>query len=256
MAQFTPSELSEREFTKSIRGYNPVEVDAYINRIVENYARLYRENIALEKRLAETEKRLKDAEDLVKNAKSDDALIREALVTAKKTGDAAIEEAYGKADEILASVKSRCDTILASFRDQIETQKKALEAMQAHVHGFKNELFEKYRLHIELLEQMTPVYEYNPERTADEYVEYIVSDLKEEVAAQYEVPNIQASSDTADFAPESYPVYDETREAATAVLASVKSEAHTAPDTAKKTERSAKKDGIPSVMSIFEDAEV
>ena len=58
MAQITPSELSEREFTRSIRGYNTAEVDEYINRIVENYAKLYRENIELTKRLAEAEEKI------------------------------------------------------------------------------------------------------------------------------------------------------------------------------------------------------
>ena len=53
MAPITPKALSEREFTKTIRGYSVSEVDEYIGRIVENYSILYRENIELARRLSE-----------------------------------------------------------------------------------------------------------------------------------------------------------------------------------------------------------
>ncbi len=185
MAITTPEELSQREFQRSIRGYNTVEVDAYINRVAENYSRLYRENIALGKRLREMEEKLSEMELKLADAKSDDALIRDALVTARKAGDAAIEEAYGRADEILAAVRTGCNAILQSFRDKVEAQKEALARMQTEVAAFKSDLFEKYHRHVELIEQITPVFEYKEDLSPEEYVSHVVSDLKQEVAAQY-----------------------------------------------------------------------
>ena len=60
MAPITPKALSEREFTKTIRGYSVSEVDEYIGRIVENYSILYRENIELARRLSEATGRLEN----------------------------------------------------------------------------------------------------------------------------------------------------------------------------------------------------
>lgn len=178
MAPITPKALSEREFTKTIRGYNTSEVDSYINRVVENYAYLYRENIELAKRLSEATSRLE-------SVSSEEEMVRQTLQTAKRAGDQIIEEAYVKADDILASIKSSCDSILRNFRDKIEAQKNALAEIQQNILTFKNELFEKYRLHIELIEQISPVYEYEEDLTPDEYVDRVVTDLKREVAAQY-----------------------------------------------------------------------
>ncbi len=242
MSQITPSELSEREFTRSIRGYNPVEVDEYINKIVENYAALYRENIELTKKLDETEKKLASA-----TAEEDN--IKKTLETARKAGDAVMEEAYTKADTIISSVKTGCDAILLRFRDKIEAQKKALDDIQESVHTFKNELFEKYRLHIELIEQMTPVYEYQKERSPEDYVSEVVADMKKEVAAQYglSLESVSASNQNGAEAP-------------TVEMTTTRNEFLAVSEAAKEIAQGAerpqkRKDTIPSISSLLDDNE-
>jgi cell division initiation protein len=227
MAQITPNELSEREFTRAIRGYNTAEVDEYINRIVENYAKLYRENIALTQRLAE-------AEALLIAHEPEEKRVRKTLETAKKAGDAVIEEAYTRADDIIASVKSNCDAILKGFRDKVEAQKKALSDIEKSVSDFKSELFEKYRLHIELIEQLTPVYELDESLTPDDYVENIVSELKNDIASQHgtgNAPEVELTTDKDAFLFVS--------EAAKEISQSEKS---------KK-----KKEAVPSVTSLLDE---
>lgn len=244
MAQITPTELSEREFTKSIRGYNTAEVDEYINRIAENYSKLYRENIELTKRLAEAEANRSSAD-------AEEALVRQTLQTAKKASDAIISEAYGRADEILASVKTSCDLILRNFRDKIEMQKAALADIQQTVHTFKSELFEKYRLHIELIEQISPVYEYEEELSPEEYVGHVVSDMKKEVAAQYgisleTIPVPEAETKT---------VTQTKAEAPTVELTTATDELQSVSEAAKGIAASEKgkrrRETIPSVMEIL-----
>lgn len=236
MAQITPNELSEREFTRSIRGYNTAEVDEYINRIVENYAKLYRENIALTQRLAE-------AEALLIASESEETRVRKTLETAKKAGDAVIEEAYTRADDIIASVKSNCDAILKGFRDKVEAQKKALSDIEKTVSDFKSELFEKYRLHIELIEQLTPVYELDESLTPDDYVDNIVSELKNDIATQHGISDDTASAkkNTSD-APEVELTTDKD------AFLSVSEAAKETPQPEKN-----KKNKVPSVMSLLDE---
>ncbi len=251
MAPITPKALSEREFTKTIRGYSISEVDEYISRIVENYSILYRENIELARRLSAATERLE-------NLSSEEELVRQTLQTAKKAGDKIIEEAYIKADDILASIKSSCDSILRNFRDKIEAQKTALADIQQNILTFKNELFEKYRLHIELIEQISPVYEYEEELSPDEYVERVVTNLKKEVAAQYGISldtltapdntQTKVAENTAELppvAPEAEPPIVEVREAA--------------PQKPAAAPKKRKPRAVPSVMELldeYEDPEV
>ncbi len=175
MAQLTPNELSEREFTKSIRGYNPVEVDEYIAKITESYTALYRENMALTKKLAEAEARLA-------NATAEEESIKKTLETARKASDAVMEEAYEKADRVLLSVKTGCEAILGEFREKIEIHQKMLADLKRIVNSFKNELFDTYREHIELVDKLAPDAVSEPEFSSDEYISHIVADMKYEMA--------------------------------------------------------------------------
>ncbi len=252
-APITPKALSEREFTKTIRGYNISEVDAYINRIVENYSYLYRENIELAKRLSEATSRLE-------SLSSEEELVRQTLETAKKAGDQIIEEAYVRADDILASIKSSCDSILRNFRDKIETQKNALAEIQQNILTFKNELFEKYRLHIELIEQISPVYEYEEDLTPDEYVDRIVTDLKREVAAQYGISldslSVPDDAQTKVAEPQATNELPPVRAEDTAPIVEVQETIPSKPVSQPKKKKSR---GIPSVMELldeYEDQEV
>ena len=46
-----PHELKNKQFSKSLKGYNPQEVDAYIEFLLEKYTEAYRENNELERKL-------------------------------------------------------------------------------------------------------------------------------------------------------------------------------------------------------------
>ena len=44
-----PHELKSKSFSKSLKGYNPSEVDDYIEFLIDKYTELYRENSELER---------------------------------------------------------------------------------------------------------------------------------------------------------------------------------------------------------------
>ena len=154
-------------------------MDEYINRLTENYSALYRENAELEASLAQALSRLSGVE-------KEEEQVKKTLEVAKRAADQIVSDAYGRADDIIASVKKSCDAILSNFREKIETHKSDLAEIQEAVFNFKNELFEKYRLHIELIDQIAPIYEYD-ELTSDKYVDRMVTNLKREIAAEYDL---------------------------------------------------------------------
>lgn len=251
MTPITPKALSEREFSKTIRGYSISEVDEYISRIVQNYSILYRENIELAKRLSEATSRLE-------NLSSEEELVRQTLQTAKKAGDKIIEEAYIKADDILASIKTSCDSILRNFRDKIENQKNGLAEIQQNILTFKNELFEKYRLHIELIEQISPVYEYEEDLSPDEYVERVVTGLKREVAAQYGI-SLDSLTVPDDMQTKVAEEAKDTPIEALSPVDVITAEVPAAPAPEKAPPRKRKPRAVPSVMELldeYEDQEV
>ena len=179
MTPIKPEALHGQAFSKIEFGYDPAEVDDHIRRLTENYSLLYRENASLLKQLRETGAKLRTLETELARA---DHVLKDA----QEQKDKIIEEAYLKADNILASVQMNCDSILRHFKDKAEAQEKTLSDMKKNILKFKNDLFERYRFHIELIENLFPADEEEKNWTPDAYTQHIVTELKRKISDQYE----------------------------------------------------------------------
>lgn len=235
MKPINPEALHGQTFSKTESGYNPAEVDDYIHRLTENYSLLYRENASLLKQLRETGAKLRTLETELSNA---DHILKDAQ--AQK--DQIIEDAYLKADNILASVQMNCDSILRHFKEKAEAQERTLSDMKKNILKFKNDLFERYRFHIELIENLFPVDDEEKNWTPDAYTQHIVAELKKKISDQYE------------FFPEApieIPTMEETKKKTEA-----KKHSSSEPNTCNRTpakRKSAKK--TPSIMDLIDEYE-
>lgn len=180
MSVITPKDLAGRNFSLSFRGYNKEEVDAYITKVINNYSMLYRRCAELEEQVAVANVRLENIDKEEKRA-------RNSLNSASETSDRIIAEAYEKADNILVSIKRNCDAILRDFRDKVDAKKDALAEMNARAELFKNELFEKYKAHIELIENLSPDFEFDDDLSSYEHVARVITELKHEIEAEYDI---------------------------------------------------------------------
>lgn len=180
MSVITPKDLAGRNFSLSFRGYNKEEVDAYITKVINNYSMLYRRCAELEEQVAVANVRLENIDKEEKRA-------RNSLNSASETSDRIIAEAYEKADNILVSIKRNCDAILRDFRDKVDAKKDALAEMNARAELFKNELFEKYKAHIELIENLSPDFEFDDDLSSNEHVARVITELKHEIEAEYDI---------------------------------------------------------------------
>ena len=180
MSVITPKDLAGRNFSLSFSGYNKEEVDAYITKVINNYSMLYRRCAELEEQVAVANVRLENIDKEEKRA-------RNSLNSASETSDRIIAEAYEKADNILVSIKRNCDAILRDFRDKVDAKKDALAEMNARAELFKNELFEKYKAHIELIEKLSPDFEFDDDLSSNEHVARVITELKHEIEAEYDI---------------------------------------------------------------------
>ena len=180
MSVITPKDLAGRNFSLSFRGYNKEEVDTYITKVINNYSMLYRRCAELEEQVAVANVRLENIDKEEKRA-------RNSLNSASETSDRIIAEAYEKADNILVSIKRNCDAILRDFRDKVDAKKDAIAEMNARAELFKNELFEKYKAHIELIEKLSPDFEFDDDLSSNEHVARVITELKHEIEAEYDI---------------------------------------------------------------------
>jgi len=157
-----PYELRNKEFSKVMRGYNPVEVDEHINFIIEKYTELYREN-------DELERKLKTAYAKLDEIKMDEESIRSAMINAQRASSKIMTEANDRADIILNTARKSCDRILADFRKKIQEERNILIALNSAISDFKEKLFKTYNSHISFIEDIELLDE-------NEIVKYALSD--------------------------------------------------------------------------------
>lgn len=195
-----PHELKNKTFSKAMRGYNPVEVDEYIEFLISKYTELYRENDELERKLKSTVTRLDEL-------KSEEDEIRSALIDAKRAANKIKADAEERAEAIVRSAKNSCNTILSDFNTKIELGREAIGDLQRDAFALKIELFERYSEHIKSIEKLTEglddSYMPDPDELRREAVEKIKSEIAELYAPDKDELNSQGYSAPAEDIPTS-----------------------------------------------------
>lgn len=167
-----PHEIKKDNFTKVMRGYSPVEVDEYIDFVVEKYSELYRENDELERKLKAALVKLEEShvgEDEVKNT----------IINARHAADKIIDEANERSDILVEAAMNRCNAILSDFSAKVKKSKEAISLMKKEVDAFKTALYVKYNDHIEDLEQLTEFLGSNG--TVSSYTSQVIEGVKHDL---------------------------------------------------------------------------
>ena len=89
----TPLDIHNKDFKRSFRGYDEDEIDDFLDQVVNDYEKLYRDNDKLKKELALAEKNLEHYSKLEKN-------LQDTLMVAQKTADEVTTNARKSADEM------------------------------------------------------------------------------------------------------------------------------------------------------------
>ncbi|RJQ28664.1 MAG: DivIVA domain-containing protein [Peptococcaceae bacterium] len=142
----TPLDIQKKEFRRAFRGYNEEEVDSFLDRVVEDYEKLLKENQKLQECLAESDNQMsryreledvlkntmvmaqKNAEDLRQNAaKESQVALQQAQLQAKQIvqeaeqeAAAMVREADQRAGRMLDEAEDRVKEILAEYRELLK----------------------------------------------------------------------------------------------------------------------------------------
>ena len=124
----TPLEIQNKEFRRSFRGYNDEAVDSFLDRINQDYESLYRENLELKERLAESERsmaRYKEVEEILKNT----------MVMAQKNAVDLKDNASREAGLILDKARQESKVIVMEAEEKSKELVDEAERRASHVIG-------------------------------------------------------------------------------------------------------------------------
>ncbi len=128
---YTPNELKNLTFGKSlVRGYNELEVDEVLDKIIEDYSALIHENIELKDKVAvlnEGMQHYKKIEESLQNT----------LIVAQQTSEDIKKNAYEKADNVIKEAEIKAQRIIEEANQQVVKIRYEYEDTKKKLHIFK-----------------------------------------------------------------------------------------------------------------------
>lgn len=132
--RLTPLDIRKQEFTRSFRGYEPEEVQAFLQMVSSQWEDLLDEQRHLEDRLRQMEAKLAHYE------KVEEAL-QEALQTARESSRKALENAETRAKLIVQEAEARATEI----KKDAEQERHQIKREAAKLSGRRNEIVARLR---------------------------------------------------------------------------------------------------------------
>ncbi len=145
----TPRDIHEAKFKRILRGYDPEEVDKFLERVVLEYSQVYDENQNLRKKIAELE------EQIASYSRLHDS-IDEVLRTAQQNAKALQESSAKQAESMIASAKLEAERIQKEAEATLARQKVVLQQLMEKEQIFRTQLETYVRSFLEFLQNASP----------------------------------------------------------------------------------------------------
>lgn len=114
MAALTPMDIETVEFKKTpFKGYLAEEVDLFLDKIIMEFERIYKDN-------AKLQDKLNAREDVIKHYKDLEDTIKSSIVRAEKTADDTVKNASERSEQIISTAEERAQNIINDAQHQAQ----------------------------------------------------------------------------------------------------------------------------------------
>ncbi len=142
--KLTPLDIKKQEFKKALRGYDPVEVDAFLEMVADEFEALIKEKNQLADEVLKLRTQLQDYQQVEKT-------LKETLVNAQENITASRQTSQREADMILREAELRAEKIIENARMKLERLKNDIMLIKAQKESFARRLRHLLESQIELI---------------------------------------------------------------------------------------------------------
>ncbi len=126
----TPMEIHNKEFKKGMRGYKEDEVDEFLDKVVADFERLYRENGELKDKLSVINEKVDSYNMMEKTLQS-------TLIVAQTTADDVVANSRKKAEVIIHDAEEQARKIIEDANRNVVDLHRDFENLKKEVQVFK-----------------------------------------------------------------------------------------------------------------------
>ena len=145
--KLTPLEIRKQEFRKAMRGFDPIEVQTFLEMVSEQYEELVEENKRQSRQVIELQAKLENYQNSEKS-------LRETLLNVQEVKKQSEESSRRQADLILKEAELKALEILENARKQTRRIREEVNWLKSQKESFINRLRHIPAAQIELLSVM------------------------------------------------------------------------------------------------------
>lgn len=148
----TPIDIHNKEFKRSFRGYNEDEIDDFLDRVGNDYEKLYRENRQFQETIDHLEKELARFQRL-------ENTLHETLVVAQKTAEEVKLNAQREKENITGAAQLEAEKMLAEASIKVKEMQMEYHQLEQRKQTFSTKLRTMLLTELELLGQPQEIVE-------------------------------------------------------------------------------------------------
>ena len=126
----TPLDIQNKEFRKGIRGYSEKEVDNFLDEVIADYEKIYKENIDYKEKISMLNEQLNHFNDIEETLKN-------TLVVAQSAAEEVRINARKKAELIIREAEENGKGLIEKARNEVLTIQKEYENLRKEISVFK-----------------------------------------------------------------------------------------------------------------------
>jgi cell division initiation protein len=149
---YTPNDLQNMTFKKSLMGYNEDQVNEVLDRVIEDYSAYVHENIELKDRISVLN-------DGIQHYKVIEESLQNTLIVAQQTSEDIKRNAYEKAENIIKEAEIKAQRQLNDANQEVVKIRFEYEEMRKRLHIFKSKSETLLLSQLEVLKQMFEDYD-------------------------------------------------------------------------------------------------
>jgi len=138
--RITPIDIQEKQFHISLRGYNPEEVDTFLDAIAGELETLHKKNNDLERRLNEVELKRETGGEPSEIRK----IMENTLISAQKTAEEIIKAAKLESENIKIKSEKKSEDLVLKSQDEIREMLEDIQEIKKIQDKLNNSLTEIY----------------------------------------------------------------------------------------------------------------
>lgn len=129
----TPIDIQKKDFEVKFRGYDCGDVDVFLDMVLKDYEKLYKENIEMKDKISVLT-------ESVDNYRAMEKTLRDSIILAQKTSEEIRKNASEQADSIIKEAKLKAEELRVEAQSSIAKTQGALEALKTETEAYKTQI--------------------------------------------------------------------------------------------------------------------